>query len=537
MKSTDVPSWPKALPRELEVPQTNLCFHLFVSAARFPDHAAIIDSSGSLSYRQLAQQVDHIAAYLQCEIHVRRGERILLYAANSREWISAYFAILRLGAVVVPVNPMNRSDELAHYLDDAEPVVAFCAGDNLQELLHAPGSAPLRRIIAMDGAAPPPKVEHLQQILLRPTGSLEEMQHHPQDLALILYSSGTTGTPKGCMHTHHSLNASTVTVAHWMGLLSHSVQLVALPFFHITGMQNLLNGPVYGAGTLVLMPRWNRDEAARLIRQYGVTHWTAMPTMVIDFLASPRLQEYSLASIRRIGGGGAGMPAAVGQRLQELTGLDFLEGYGLSETAHVGGNPAHAAKRQCLGIPLFNTDLRIIDPDTLRELGAGVVGEIVASGPQVFSGYWRNDEATRQAFVEIEGHRFVRTGDLGMRDTEGYFFMVDRLKRMINASGFKVWPAEVEALLHKHPGIAEACIISAPDPYRGETVKAVVVLREGQEQQVSAQDIIDWSRRHMAAYKYPRLVQFVRELPKTATGKIAWRQLQEQELAAGSAPI
>jgi len=333
------------------------------------------------------------------------------------------------------------------------------------------------------------------------------------------------------MHTHRTLNASTVAVAHWMGMVPHSVQLVALPYFHITGMQNLLNAPIYGGGTLVLMKRWDRDRAAALIARHRVSHWTAMPTMVIDFLASPRLAEYDLSSVRRIGGGGAGMPEAVCERLKQLTGLDFLEGYGLSETAHVSGNPAHAFKRQCLGIPLFGTDLRIVDPETLRELPPGEVGEIVMSGPQVFAGYWRNEQATRAALLEIDGRRFVRSGDLGRRDEDGYFFIVDRLRRMVNASGYKVWPAEVEAMLHEHPAIAEACVIAAHDPYRGETVKAVVVLREAHAGQVREADVIEWAKQKMAAYKYPRLVEFVRELPKSPTGKIAWRQLQDAERA------
>jgi fatty-acyl-CoA synthase len=476
---------------------------------------------------------------------VRRGDRVLICLPNGRGWIAAYYAVLRLNAVVVPVNPMNKRDELVHYLADTGAVAAFCGSDNVAELLAVPGAQQLRRVVIVGNPGPadapadgvaesapgPARTIGLRRVLAAVPGPLAPLEHLPDALALILYSSGSTGAPKGCMHTHRTLNASTVIVAHWMGLVPHSVQLVALPYFHITGMQNLLNAPVYGGGTLVLMKRWNRDEAAALIARHQVSHWTAMPTMVIDFLASPRLAEYDLRSVRRIGGGGAGMPEAVGERLKALTGLDFLEGYGLSETAHVSGNPPAAFKRQCLGVPLFNTDLRVVDPDTLAELPPGEVGEIVMAGPQVFTGYWQNEGATRAATLEIDGRRFVRSGDLGRRDDEGYFFIVDRLKRMVNASGFKVWPAEVEAMLHEHPAIAEACVIAAVDAYRGETVKAVVVLREGHAARVREEDVIEWARQKMAAYKYPRLVEFVDELPKSATGKIAWRQLQDAERA------
>jgi fatty-acyl-CoA synthase len=223
------------------------------------------------------------------------------------------------------------------------------------------------------------------------------------------------------------------------------------------------------------------------------------------------------------------MPEALARKLEEVIGLPFVEGYGLSETmapTHI--NPPHRPKRQCAGIPFFNTDARVIDPESRRELGAEEVGEIIVHGPQVFRGYWKQPEATAQAFIAHDGKRFFRTGDLGYYDEEGYFFITDRLKRMINCAGFKVWPAEVEAMLYAHPAIQEACVIGARDAYRGETVKAVIVLRK-EHQNASAQEITDWARGKMAAFKVPRVVEFVDELPRTASGKIFWRQLQEEE--------
>src|SRR5690606_7861943 len=228
--------------------------------------------------------------------------------------------------------------------------------------------------------------------------------------------------------------------------------------------------------------------------------WTNISTMAIDFLSNPDLGRYDISSMKHIGGGGAAMPEAVAQRLHELTGLSYVEGYGLSETmapTHI--NPPQRTKRQCLGIPICDTDARVIDPDTLAELGPNQTGEIVSHGPQVFSGYWKNPEATRACFIELDGKRFFRTGDLGYYDEEGYFFIVDRVKRMINASGYKVWPAEVEALLYGHPAVHEVCIISAPDERRGETVKAVVVLAAGHDG-TTADDILDWCKNNMSAY-------------------------------------
>jgi fatty-acyl-CoA synthase len=355
-----------------------------------------------------------------------------------------------------------------------------------------------------------------------------ELRSGGADLAVMPYTSGTTGKPKGCMHTHANVQATTIPYLHWRGETKDpAVVLSALPMFHVTGMQAGMNAPLYRAATLVVLSRWDRDCAGMQIARARVTTWSAITTMLVDFLSNPKLGEYDLSSLEVLGGGGAAMPEALARKLEEVIGLPYVEGYGLSETmapTHI--NPPHRPKKQCGGIPIFNTDARILDVETRRELGPGEVGEIVVHGPQVFQGYWRQAPATREAFVEHEGKRFFRTGDLGYYDEEGYFFITDRLKRMINASGFKVWPAEVEAMLYAHPGIQEACVIGAPDGYRGETVKALIVpKRPGLE----AGEIIEWARGRMAAFKVPRVVQFVDHLPKTATGKILWRELQEKE--------
>jgi fatty-acyl-CoA synthase len=252
--------------------------------------------------------------------------------------------------------------------------------------------------------------------------------------------------------------------------------------------------------------------------------------MMIDFLSNPRLPEYDISSLRRVSGGGAAMPAAIAQKLFELTGLQYMEGYGLSETiAATHTNPPQLLKQQCLGIPLFNVDSRVVDPATMATLPPGEVGEIIMNGPQVFEGYWQDPQKTAEAFVEIDGKRFFRTGDLGYMDEDGFFFFTDRLKRMINASGFKVWPAEVEAMMYQNPAVQECCIIAARDPYRGETVKAVIVKKRGSD--ASPEDIMQWAHAKMAAYKVPKLVEFVDALPKSATGKVMWRTLQEKEMA------
>jgi fatty-acyl-CoA synthase len=313
-------------------------------------------------------------------------------------------------------------------------------------------------------------------------------------------------------------------------MVADHVSLAVLPFFHVTGMQSVMNSMIYVGGALVILPRWDRDAAGQLITRYKVTNWTLIPTMMIDFLANPRLQEYDISSLKRVSGGGAAMPAAVAQKLLDLTGQTYLEGYGLSETmaaSHM--NPPQRMKQQCLGVPGPNVDSRIVDPVTMQEVKQGEVGEIWINGPQVFQGYWNDPRKTAESFAELDGKRFFRSGDLGYMDEEGFFFFTDRLKRMINASGFKVWPAEVEAMMYQHPAVQECCIIAAKDAYRGETVKAVIVKRAGVD--ASPEDIMQWAQQKMAAYKVPKMVEFVDALPKSATGKVMWRALQEKEMA------
>ena len=534
--------WPPGVPHTLEVPRQSVYTNLAAQAAEHPDRIAVDYYGTRITYAELVRDADALAGFLQQCCGVAKGDRVLLYLQNSPQFIIAYYAILRADAVVVPVNAMNRTEELRHYVEDAQASVAI-VGQELHERISPLGVAHVIVATYSDFLRAPtdlpiPDFVRAPRMVtsdiawrdaIGATLSPGEQRAGADDLAVMPYTSGTTGKPKGCMHTHASVQSTTVPYLYWRGASDDSVVLSALPMFHVTGMQAGMNAPLYRGSTLVVLSRWDRDCAGMQIERAGVTTWSAITTMLVDFLSNPRLGNYDLSSLRVLGGGGAAMPEALARKLEEVIGLPYVEGYGLSETmapTHI--NPPHRPKRQCGGIPIFNTDARIIDPETRAELGVGEVGEIIVHGPQVFKGYWRQEQATREAFIEHDGKNFFRTGDLGYYDEEGYFFITDRLKRMINASGYKVWPAEVEAMLYAHPGIQEACVIGAPDGYRGETVKAVIVPRQPD---LRAEDVIEWARSRMAAFKVPRLVQFVGELPKTATGKILWRELQERERA------
>lgn len=571
--------WPPGLPRHLSIPETHLFHNLQVSAARYPDKAAVHYYGSSLSYAGLHEACERVAGWLHAA-GVRRGDRVLLYLQNSPQWVIGYYGILRADAVVVPVNPMNRRDELRHYVEDTGARVAIVGQELLDEIApHLGGSgggsgtgtgtggaggrgAGLESVLVAtygDFVTAPtdltlPEVVSAPRRTALPAGALgwaaaladapppRPMQATASDLAVMPYTSGTTGAPKGCMHTHRSVMCTAVGGVLWFRVSQDSVFLSVLPLFHVTGMAGSMNGPIYAGATMVLLTRWDRDAAAACIQRYGVTVWQSIATMAVDFLSHPRVNEFDLSSLVTVRGGGAAMPEAVALKLKELTGLAYGEGYGMSEAmaaTHI--NPPQRAKPQCLGIPVFDVDARVVDPATLQELPPGEVGEIVFHGPQLMQGYWNDPAATAEAFVEIpngDGKRFMRSGDLGRIDEDGYFFMADRLKRMINASGYKVWPAEVESLMYRHPAILEACVIAARDAKRGETVKAVVVLKPDHAGRVSEQALIDWSREHMAAYKAPRLIEFAASLPKSGSGKVLWRELQAQEdaRAAGNPP-
>ena len=573
--------WPARLPRSITPPAGSLWNNLAISALRYPRKPALVFFDTHTSYAQLLQKAELLAQYL-LGLGVKKGDRVVVCMQNCPQLVISHFAVLRLDAVVVPVNPMNKARELQHYITDPDTQVAITTADLAGEWAAASNTLPqaqqLKHLLIThfadaygDKAAddmPPawrdwllaqhaaPKLTtgacHAWGIVMAameraatsaPTSAtdssttsapdsapaLPPVTATSDDLAVLPYTSGTTGLPKGCMHTHGSIMHNAVASGMWAGSSAAHVTLCAVPMFHITGMVSVMHATLFGGATLVIMPRWDRDLAGRLISHHKVSHWTNIPTMVIDLLASPSFEQYDLRSLVYIGGGGAAMPQAVAQRLWEQFGLRYAEGYGLTETAAPShSNPPDATKQQCLGVPFISAQACVIDPETLQALPPGQQGEIIMHGPMNFQGYWKNPQATAQAFIDFEGKKFFRSGDLGRMDEDGYYFLTDRLKRMINASGFKVWPAEVEALMFKHPAIAEACIISTRDDYRGETVKAVIVLRKT-HLATTAEDILQWCRDTMAVYKAPRIVQFVDVLPKSGSGKVMWRALQEAE--------
>ena len=549
--------WPEGVERNPAPPRLTLPQVLARTAALRPQHVAMYYGGGSLNYAQLLARVDALAGYLQQRLGVEQGDRVLLISQNCPQWVVACYAVLRAGAVVVPVSAMSKRAEINFHIRDSGARLALVAQELLPQLPlgSADDEVPAAVVHAYaDALGPDSAAADLPDLVLQSRQPLHDPRLHgfedavaqgllpgpmPQDpdaLAVLPYTSGTTGRPKGCQHSHATLLASVATSAVWKRLHAGSVMLTVAPLFHLLGLQNGMNLPIWLGATVVMMPRWNAATAAAQMERHRVTAWTAPPAMVLDLFSHPQTAQRDLSSLVFLSGGGAAMPEAVAAMLKQRYRLNYEEGYGLTETASfLHGNPPQRCKAQCLGVPAQGVDSRIIDPEAGREMPRGEVGELVTHAPQVMLGYWRNEAANREAFIEIDGRRFFRTGDLALVDEDGYFFLKDRLKRMINVSGYKVWPAEVESLLYAHPAVHEACVIALPETREGrvgEMVKALVVLKPGEQVHVTADAFIDWCRERMAVYKAPREVEFVPALAKSNTGKILWRELQETQARA-----
>lgn len=541
--------WPRDLPAKQYVPQTTLTANLEIAARRYPDKAAYITYGHRTTYGDLWRDTCRVAGWLQQHCGVRRGDRVLLSGQSSPQFATAYHAILAANAIAVPFNPMNLTEEFAHAAQDSGARVIIAAQELWPRLESLMGRECEHAVLfayseGLDGlvadtpewfaepARTPshPAVAGWSQVLAADLAA-PQAAAGPHDICLLAFTSGTTARPKGCTHTHHSLMSAAVTPAIWRGDTAETTYFGASPMFHMQGLQAQVNTSTYVAATVVLLPRWDAPRAARLLVEHRPNRWGVAPPMLLDLLALRDLSPDALDSIRVITGGGSALPEAVNRRLTDELGIVYLEGYGMTETASMMmANPPQRTKRQCLGIPTFGVEVMIVDPDTLEPYADGPTtegGELWVAGDQVSPhGYWNNEAANRETFIQRDGKRWLRTGDLVVRDEDGYYFLVDRLKRMINVGGYKVWPTEVESLLHRHAAIQEACVISVPHPTRGEQVRAVVVVRQGHS--LTAEELIEWSRSQMATYKCPREVEFAERLPRAGTGKIDWRGLQSR---------
>ncbi len=487
------------------------------AAKLFPDKTAIVFEGARLTYQNLNARVNRLASTLVAE-GIAKGDRVALYLPNIPAFVIVYLATVRIGAIAVSVNAMLKADELNYIIDDAGAVLLFTTGEMLENV--KPDRYPqLRQIVVCEGdAAGHPTLDDWLSI---GQADFNGIDMDPQEPAVLLYTSGTTGFPKGATLTHGNVVSNTWTTVHHAGFRAKDRMMLCLPLFHVFGQNFIMNATFLACATLVLHRRFVPDRVLESIRNDNVTMFFAVPTIYIHLL-NMDLDPADLAAIRYEFSAAATMPQEISTRWTERFGRPVYEGYGLTECSPFACyNHDFNHKFGSVGTPVENFEIKIVD-ESDQEMPLGHWGEICIRGPGVMQGYWNKPEETAHALR----NGWLHSGDIGRMDDEGYVYIVDRVKDMINVAGMKIWPAEVEQYLYRHPAIMELAVYGIPHPEKGEIVKAAIVLRQGME--ATAEEIDAYCREHLAVYKVPSVFEFVGELPKSATGKILKRILREK---------
>jgi long-chain acyl-CoA synthetase len=491
------------------------------SARRFGSRPALITDTRTFTYAELDELCDRAAGGMHA-LGVRPGDRVSLYSPNRWEWVVAYHAALRLGAVVNPINVMLTPEEVAFVLNDCGAAAIFTSGDKAEVILGLTRTVPtLRRVVSFDAAGG--VITSFGELLSQSSGAPEVQRPAPEDLSTIGYTSGTTGHPKGAMQSHRAVFLNTAALFAVQTRTERDVLLNALPLPHVYG-NVVMNGTFMTGGTLVMLERWDPAAALAAIGRHRVTVFDGVPTMYAMMLADPALPGADLSSLRLCAVGGQTMPAAKMAEWERRSGAPLLELWGMTELGGAGtSNCSYMPNvHGSIGFALPGAEARIAaleDPSVT--MPDGEPGELMIRGPLVMLGYYGNEQATR-ATIEPDG--WMHTGDVATRDDEGHYFIVDRKKDLIITGGFNVYPAEIERVVAAHPAVAMVAVGSVPDETRGELARAYVVLRPGAS--ASETEIIEHCRPHLAAYKLPRSVRFVPDLPKTSTGKVMRRELK-----------
>jgi len=492
----------------------NIAEHLERAARHFPDKPAIIFETQTLSYADLQRQVDATAHGL-LHLGVEPGDRVLLLLPNIPRFAVVFLAIQKVGAVAVSANVMLTGEELQYLVDDSGARVLFTVAALAQSW------RPLRdrmQVVVCEGEES--GSVRLEDIATEPA-PFKARDMWPEDPAAILYTSGTTGKQKGATLSHGNLVSNTYATVHTEGITSEDRLMLFLPLFHVFGQNAIMNSAFAGAAAVVMQRRYDPNETLRVIERERVTMFFAVPTIYIGMLNAGIAAE-RLRSIRYYFSAAATMPVEIAERWKATYGRPIVEGYGLTETSPFASyNHVWHHRPGAVGTPIENVEIKILDPED-REVTSETWGEICIKGPNVMLGYWNRPEETAQAIR----NGWFHSGDIGYMDQDGYIFIVDRVKDMINAAGFKIWPREVEEVLFQHPAIKECAVVGLADAEKGEIPAAYLVLR--QDASLTIEDFDAYCRHHLAAYKVPRRVEFVESLPKNATGKILKRVLRDE---------
>lgn len=545
--------YPPQIPHTLTFEETSLQQLLKNTAEKYPNKIAIHFNGKELSYKELYESALKFAGYLQ-KIGIQKGDRVAIMLPNTPQSVISFYGVMMAGGIVVQTNPMYTERELAFQMKDSGAKAIVALDILFPRIKKIQGETELEHIIitAIKDYLPFPKNLVYPFIQKKQYGFSVKVEHkgndhlfteimkHPalqepimninfeEDLAILQYTGGTTGFPKGVMLTHKNLIANTKMCQAWLYKCREGEEIVlgALPFFHVYGMTTVMILSILQASKMVLIPKPDPEVLLKTIQSQRPTMFPGAPTMYIGMLNHPELSKYDLSSIDSCISGSAPLPVEVQEQFERLTGGKLVEGYGLTESSPV----THAnllwdgeRVKGSIGLPWPDTLAEIRSVETGEPLPVGEIGELVVKGPQVMKGYWNRPEETQEVLKD----GWLHTGDMGYMDEEGYFYIVDRKKDMIIASGYNIYPREIEEVLYEHPAVKEVVVAGVPDPYRGETVKAYIVLKEGTT--VTEDELNKFARKNLAAYKVPRKYEFRDELPKTTVGKILRRQLVEEE--------
>ncbi len=563
MEKVWLKSYESHVPPSIAYPPVPLYQFMDDAAKKYPNNTAIIYGGvvhqlggalmdAKMTFQQLQDLTNRFAAALQ-GLGVKKGDRVALFLPNCPQFPIAYYATLKAGGIVVPCNPLYVARELEHQVNDAGAETIVVLSRFYPIVKQVRSHTKLKNVIVTNAKeyfpgllktlftlAVEKKEGHrvdisgdantywFQDLLAKAPATPQPVAVQPQDTAVLLYTGGTTGVPKGAELSHRNIVANAVQCKYWIGAREgQETTVTSLPLFHSYGMTTCMNLAMYIGGAMLLIPNpRDLDHILKAINKHHPTMFPGVPTMYVAINNHPDVSKYDLKSIRACVSGAAGLPVDVQKKFQELTGGRLVEGYGLSETSPVThANPVFGNNKiGTIGVPWPDTEAKIMDLETgTKEMPLGETGELVIRGPQVMKGYWNMPAETKNTLRD----GWLYTGDIARMDQDGYFQIVDRKKDMIIAGGFNIYPRDVEEVLYKHPKVKEAVVAGVPDPYRGETVKAYIVLKEGQT--ATAEEIIDFCRQNLAKFKVPTAVEFRDSLPKTMVGKILRRMLVEEE--------
>jgi len=544
-----VSQYPEQIPTTLENDFELLPIYLKKTATEYPNKKALNFLGKEMTFKEIYVQSLRFANYLR-NLGIKKGDRVAIMLPNSPQAVIAYYGILFADAIIVQTNPLYTERELEYQMNDSGATAIICLDLLINRVHSVKNNTKLKHIfvtsvrdylpiikkvlypLSKQPKAPEmpkdPSIHQFNYIMkISAPVEIELTNSSVDDVAILQYTGGTTGFPKGVMLTHKNLASNTLMSEKWLYKSRKGEEkiLTVLPFFHVYGMTACMNLSIMCAYEMIIIPRFDASLMLEAIKKYRPTLFPGAPTMYIALLNHPDLSKSDISCIHSCLSGSSALPVEVQEQFEKVTGGKLVEGYGLSEASPVTHSNFLWDRRVSgsIGVPWPSTDAKIVSMETGEELPVREIGELIVSGPQVMKGYWNRPEETAATLKD----GWLYTGDLGYMDEDGFFYIVDRKKDMIIAGGFNVYPRDVEEVLYEHEAVQETVVIGVPDPYRGETVKAFIVLKEGKT--VTESELDEFSRKYLAAYKVPRQYEFRKELPKTAIGKILRRQLVEEE--------